>query len=140
MREYLVVAHKTLVGQHLIEFVQSAMERGPCHFHLLVPVQHPTGAWTDGQVEAAAEARLAEGLATFRSLGAAVDGEIGDANPVYAIETAMRGLDHRVDEIVMSTLQPHASKWLKVDAVSRVQRQFRQPVTHLVANPAPARS
>ena len=36
MRRYLVVAHKTLGGDHLIEHVRSLREEGPCRFLLLV--------------------------------------------------------------------------------------------------------
>ncbi len=41
MRRYLIVAHKTLGGDHLIEHVRSLREEGPCRFLLLVPVEHP---------------------------------------------------------------------------------------------------
>jgi hypothetical protein len=133
MREYLVVAHKTLVGPHLMEYVRACLGQGPCHFHLVVPVQHPAGAWTDGQVEAAARQRLAEGLEAFRAIGASADGEVGDVNPVYAITQALQTVDHAIDEIILSTLPPGTSRWLKIDALSRVQRQIHLPITHLVA-------
>ena len=33
----------------------------------------------------------------------------------------------------MSTLPPGVSRWLGLDAVSRIKREFDLPVTHLVA-------
>ena len=50
MRSVLVVAHLTLVGDALLHEVRGLMASGPCRFHLLVPVEHPMGAWSDGQV------------------------------------------------------------------------------------------
>ena len=137
MRRYLVVAHRTLIGPHLLEYARACAAQGSCRFHLVVPVEHPAGTWSDGSIEAAAKQRLEEGLQAFSSLGAEVDGEVGDVNPVYAISTALRGLDYEVDEIILSTLPARASKWLKLDVPSRVRREFDLPVTHLVAEHEP---
>jgi hypothetical protein len=135
----MVVAHRTLVEDHLLDHVRGLCEAGDCRFHLVVPVTHPMGAWSEGEIEAAAEARLEEGQAAFRAVGAEVTGEVGDANPVYAAAAALRG---RPDEdwagIIVSTLPPGISRWLGLDAVSRIKREFALPVTHLVAARAPA--
>jgi hypothetical protein len=140
MRRYLVVAHRTLMGPHVQEYVRACMAQGSCSFHLVVPVYHPSsGAWTDGKIEAVARTRLAEGIDAFRSIGAEVGGEVGDANVVYAISAALRNVDYEADEIVLSTLPPGPSKWLKLDVPSRVRREFDLPVTHLVAESEPAR-
>jgi hypothetical protein len=139
MRRYLVVAHRTLMGPHVQEYVRACVAQGSCSFHLVVPVHHPSsGAWTDGEVEAAARTRLAEGIDAFRALGAEADGEVGDSNVVYAISAALRNVDYEADEIVLSTLPPGPSKWLKLDIPSRVRREFDLPVTHLVAETEPA--
>ena len=145
MSSYLVVAHRTLVEDHLLDHARSLCDRArdqggePCRFHLVVPVTHPRDhAWSDGEVEAAARKRLDEGLAAFRAAAtdADVDGEIGDANPVYAVASALRtsaAQGIRWDGIVVSTLPPGVSRWLGLDAVSRIRREFDLPVTHLVA-------
>jgi hypothetical protein len=142
MRTYLVVAHRTLVGEHLLDHVRSLHREGECRFHLVVPVTHPRDhAWSDGEVEAAAEARLAEGIEAFRGLGVEASGEIGDANPVYAVSAALRQRpfgDDEWDGIIVSTLPPGVSRWLGLDVVSRIQREFDLPVTHLVAPRAQA--
>jgi hypothetical protein len=139
MRTYLVVAHRTLVEDHLLDHVRSLCERGECRFHLLVPVTHPRDhAWSDGEVEGVARRRLDEGLAAFRAIGAEVTGEVGDANPVYAVATALRRVpaDGGWAGILVSTLPAGRSRWLRLDAVSRITREFDMPVTHLVAAPA----
>jgi hypothetical protein len=140
MQTYLVVAHRTLVGQHLLDHVRSISEAagpGDCRFYLVVPVRRPRDhAWTDGEVEGTARARLDEGLAAFRNVGVEATGEVGGANPVYAVSTALRNRpfgDDDWDGIIVSTLPPGVSHWLGLDVVSRIKREFDIPVTHLVA-------
>ena len=138
MRSYLVVAHRTLVEDHLLEHVRTMCEAAPgeCAFHLVVPVTHPPGAWSEGEVTAAARDKLDEGLAAFARVapGAEVTGEVGDANPVYATSAALRAdPDRDWAGIIVSTLPPGVSRWLGLDAVSRIRREFDLPVTHLVA-------
>ena len=138
MSTYLVVAHRTLVGEHLLDHVRSLCEAGECAFHLVVPVTHPRDhAWSDGEVQGVARRRLEEGMAAFTDLGATVTGEVGDANPVYAVATALR--TSAVDDwagIIVSTLPAGISRWLGLDVVSRLKRDVDLPVTHLVATPA----
>jgi hypothetical protein len=152
MSSYLVVAHRTLVEDHLIDHVRTlCATESPVRLHLVVPVTHPRDhAWSDGEVEGVARRRLAEGIAAFEGLGAEVTGEVGDANPVYAVATALRasqagsesaeGVDEGRgavvtpwDGIIVSTLPPGISRWLGLDAVSRIRREFELPVIHLVA-------
>jgi GABA permease len=140
MQTYLVVAHRTLVGEHLLDHVRSicgAAEAGQCRFYLVVPVTLPRDhAWSEGEVEGVARARLDEGVEAFRKLGVEATGEVGDANPVYAVSTALRNRPYGDDEwdgIIVSTLQPGVSHWLGLDVVSRIKREFDIPVTHLVA-------
>jgi len=140
MRRYLVVAHKTLGGDHLIEHARSLREEGPCRFLLLVPVEHPLGPWTDGGVAANARHKLQEGLDKFRDEGIIADGEIGDANPVYAVSTVVRreGAD-AFDGIILSTLPAGPSRWLHLDVPTRMHRDNPNlPITHLVAERVPA--
>lgn len=135
MRRYLVVAHRTLGGDHLLEHVRSLREQGPCRFHLLVPVHHPTDhIWSEEEVHTEAVRRLEAGLERLRDNGVIADGEVGDANPVYAIGCVLRREpDGAFDGIVLSTLPPGPSRWLKLDVPSRVRREYPQlPLTHLV--------
>lgn len=138
MAQYLVVAHRTLVGDDLLEEVRRRI--GPqSSFHLLVPVQHPADhAWSNGEVEAVARVRLAEGLDRFLDLGADVTGEVGDVDPVTAISTAIRTRALTgaplFDEILLSTLPAGVSRWLRIDVVHRTQVRTGLPVTHVVGS------
>jgi hypothetical protein len=51
---------------------------------------------------------------------------------VLAIRDALRG--HVFDGIILSTLPPGVSRWLKLDLPHRVERDFGVPVTHVVAD------
>ena len=132
MQRYLVVANQTLGGEHLIERVRQLMADGPCRFHIVVPATPPGEqfTWIEGEGEAVARQRLDLALARFRELGADTDGEVGDKNPILAIRDALE--DGAFDEIILSTLPPGISKWLKLDLPSRVAAHFNLPVTHLV--------
>jgi hypothetical protein len=141
MGTYLVVAHRTLVGEHLLDYAQDLVRREPStRFHLVVPIHHPSGAWTDGQLQGAADQRLQEGLAAFTDAGLEATGEVGDASPVYAVSTALRNLDFTCDGIILSTLPPGMSAWLHMDVESRLRREFDLPITHLVADRAKAKA
>lgn len=137
MHTYLVVAHRTLVGPPLIEHLKTLGPPDQCRLHLVVPVRHPPGhTWSDGEVEAVARAKLDEGLAAFRGLGFEATGEVGDANPVYAVTTALRRASLQCDGIIVSTLPPGVSRWLHLDAVSRIRREVDLPVTHVESSEA----
>ncbi|MGH2682772.1 MAG: hypothetical protein ACRDIX_06020 [Actinomycetota bacterium] len=134
MRRYLVVANQTLGGEHLTEMVKELLA-GPCRFYVLVPATIPAdqAVYTEGQAEALARRRLDDALARFRQMGAEAEGEVGDANPLEAIADVLR--DQEFDEIVLSTLSPGASRWLKQDLPHRVERSFELPVIHIVGQP-----
>jgi GABA permease len=138
MRRYLVVANRTLGGGHLVSKVRECLAAGPSQFYVLVPASHTTTdlTWTEGHDRAAAEARLAEALARFKALGADVEGEVGDANPLEAIRDVMR--TGQFDEIILSTLPPGVSRWLGQDLPKRVRKEFRTPLTHILAAEEPA--
>jgi hypothetical protein len=100
------------------------------------------GAFTEATCHAEAEEVLTEGTRRLRELDAtgavAVTGEVGDANPVYAVQT-VRNRGERIDEIVLSTLPPGPSRWLKADVPSRMTKAFPGvPVFHVIGSREPA--
>lgn len=139
MRRYLVVSNQTLSSEALGEKVRSCQAEGPCQFHVVVPATHGHEhlTWTEGHDRAVARERLASTLERLREVGAAVDGEVGDARPLDAIADAMRERPP-FDEILLFTHPPGLSRWLHQDLPHRAQRQFSIPVTHIVAEPASA--
>lgn len=135
MRHYLVVANQTLGGSALLSRLRALTESGPVSFHVVVPATHPRKqwTWTEGESVAIARARLDEATTRFRELGAEVTGEVGNERPIDAVRDALRG--RPIDEIVLSTLPPGPSRWLRQDLPSRVARSFNLPVSHVIAEP-----
>ncbi len=133
MRQYLVVANQTLGGEHLLEVIRDRAAANPSQFFLVVPATPPSEhlTWTEGEARSIAKRSLQRALSRFRELDLDVDGEVGDASPVEAIRNALLG--GRYDEIILSTLPPGVSRWLKLDLPHRVERAFDLPVVHVVA-------
>jgi len=138
MRRYLIVANQTLAGGALLAKVRSLHEAGPSTFHVLVPATPPADhPWTEAEVRRIAFQRLGRCLELLRGKGIQADGEIGDGHPVDAIKDVMlRG--EEFDEIVLSTLRPGLSRWLKWDLISRVEG-FGLPVHHVIGEQEPVR-
>jgi hypothetical protein len=138
MRRYLVVASRTLAGSRLLQTLTELSAKDRCVFHLVVPAEHPRDhAWSDGEANATAADRLERGLARFASLDAEVHGEVGDADPAMAVEDVlMRG--DPWDGIVVSTLPPGPSRWLKLDLPNRLAGHTGLRVIHVIGHPEPA--
>jgi hypothetical protein len=71
--------------------------------------------------------RVEFGIEQLQKLGAEVDGEVGNANPVKAVGDALSR--RKYDEIIVSTLPSGVGRWLSQDLPSRVRRMFKGPVT-----------
>ena len=138
MRRYLVVSNQTLGGAALAAKIRAVLEEGPSEFHIVVPATAPSHfAWSEGEARAIAQERLDSALRWFSSVGAAVTGEVADEHPLYAIRDALR--EREIDEIIISTLPPGMSKWLRQDLPRKVQKEFEIPVTHVVGD-APSKT
>jgi hypothetical protein len=118
----LVVAHKTAATEPLLEAVRERAARGPSAFTLLVPNSaHGLHKVVDAEDQGAGEAQgvLEQALPKLgEAAGAPVDGIVGDSDPMAAVQDAinLRGFD----EIIISTLSPPVSRWLKLDLPSKV--------------------
>ena len=139
MRRYLVVANQTLGGPALAEKIRGCMAEGPCSFHIVVPATRPIEplVWTEGQAHDLAEERLERALTWFQRTGADVTGEVGDARPMLAIGDAL--LAGEFDEIIVSTLPPGVSRWIRQDLPARARRRFAIPVSHVFGDRAKVR-
>lgn len=133
MARILVVANRTLGGEHLVELLRDRAAAGDCSVHVVVPAGSDSHDWvhTEDEDVAAAQQRLTRAQERLSSLGVAVTGEVGDSRPVDAVLDALRRADY--DEVVVSTLPAGPSRWLRADVVSRIERAIHGPVTHVVA-------
>jgi hypothetical protein len=118
----LVVAHKTAATKPLLDAVRERARRGPCKFTLLVPnPAHGLHKVIDPEDQDAGEARAVLEQALPRlseAAGAEVEGIVGSTDPAAAVQDAinLRGFD----EVIVSTLSPRLSRWLKLDLPSKV--------------------
>jgi hypothetical protein len=118
----LVVAHKTAATQPLLDAVRERARRGPSKFTLLVPNSaHGLHKLVDVEDQGAGDAQGVLDVALPKlseAAGSPVEGVVGDADPVAAVHDAinLRGFD----EIIISTLPTHVSRWLKLDLPSKV--------------------
>jgi GABA permease len=136
MYRILVVANETLEAPHLLDEVGRRVEASGggerCAVHLVVPVAHGRGVWTEGGAKADAQVRLDDALVRFKELHVEVSGEVGDVSPVRAVGDAL--LVRPYDEIVLSTHPSGVSRWLKQDVPSRIRQQHPEvPLTHVSA-------
>lgn len=147
VKRYLIVANHTLASPGLRQLVEMRMARSPSEFHVLVPqgltpVLHtnPTGYFDAALHETVAEARsiaradaeerLESFREQFRDNGVPMTGEVAVGDPVLATRRVMERSSF--DEIIVSTLPPGISRWLKLDLANRLERAFNVPVTSLV--------
>jgi GABA permease len=130
----LVVANETVGGEALLstlaQLAQPTTELRVVAPALASRVRH----WTsdvDG-ARADAERRLQASVARLEASGLEVRGEIGDEDPLVAIEDALRTFG--ADAIVISTHPEGRSNWLKQNVVDRARERFALPVTHVVVD------
>ena len=112
MARYLVVANHTMgAAQPLGRALALTAGRGDSVYLVEPAAPSRRGfTWTEGQARALAEARLQRTRAWFRAMGLDVDGEVGDADPVLAVEDVLRR--EPFDVVVLSTSTNEASRWL----------------------------
>jgi hypothetical protein len=136
-KRILVIANQTLGGTALLSEIKLRLAEGPCEFTLIVPATPPQehATWTEGEAIDIAKRRLSAALDHFSQLDAAFSGMVGDANPLTAIGDAM--LEGEYDEIIVSTLPPTLSRWLKQDLPHRVERRYKIPVTPVISSKEP---
>ena len=71
-------------------------------------------------------------LARLRDAGISAQGHVGDADPVQAIEDALRTFGP--DEVIISTHPEGRSHWLERDIVEHARERFAVPITHVVVD------
>ena len=130
----LVVANRTAGSDELLKALKERAERDPAKFHLVVPATARGVSWVADMHAGsdAAEHDLEGALERLRGAGLDIEGEIGDPDPVAAVQDAVNTATY--DEIIVSTLHKHVSKWLKLDLPSKAAHATGLPVTHVEAH------
>ena len=121
MPTYLVVANQTAASPTLAAMILERLAKGAARFYIVVPLTpiNHRFTWEERESISAAAVRLETLLGWLREMGAVeASGEVGDSDPVDAVADALRG--RTVDEIIVSTLPPGSSRWLKLDVANRI--------------------
>lgn len=123
----LVLASGEVDGAALSAELEEHARGRTLRVHVVAPALiGPLDQWTNDDRAARAEAqeRLDRTVAALQAAGMVADGELGDENPVQAVEDAVRTF--RPDELVLATPEPGAAE--------QMRERFAMPLTHVVVN------
>jgi hypothetical protein len=130
----LVVANRTAMCGELRQAMLDRAGRGPVEFVLLVPATAHGASRAMDPYSEMGEATTQEerAMQAMREAGLdVVEGRVGDPDPLAAVEDELN-LNGPYDEIIVSTLPTHLSKWLKLDLPHKVEGLTDKPVTHVI--------
>ena len=133
-RRLLVVANRTCPCRDVLDDIRSRAGDGGEVLIVAPALNTRLRHWvsdTDGALEAARE-RLDRALEYLRDAGVTARGEVGDADPLLAIEDALVGFE--ASEIVISTWPEGQSNWLERDLIVHARERFDRPIVHLVSH------
>ena len=134
-RRILVVANETVGGEILRDCIRQKSEGYRAEVLVVTPaLNSPLRHWASDEDEAraAAQKRLDASLARLRQAGVEARGEVGDGEPLQAIEDALRTFG--ADEIIISTHPEGRSHWLERGVVTHARERFAVPITHVVVD------
>jgi hypothetical protein len=134
MANVLVVANRTAESEELQQALKNRAAQGDdVKFTLVVPASHGL-AKAAGSDEGVPEAQghVDKAVQTLREAGLSVEGRLGDPDPVAAVADAANA--DSFDEVIVSTLPTHLSKWLHLDLPRKAAHATGLPVTHVVGS------
>jgi len=138
----LVLANETVTAEELTAELHSIDTTKNAKYFVCVPAnpvdtgqaEHKGAVYIWEATVKAAQERLDFTLAALRSDGLDADGALGDYRPLRALSEAVDSFTP--DQIVISTLPPDTSAWLRDNVVDRARATYRVPVTHVVSHRA----
>ena len=134
-RRILVITNETVGGAELRDILRRMSEGADEQILVVCPaLNSQVRTWTSDEdgARAAAQQRLDASLARLRQDGVQARGEVGDGDPLQAIEDAVRTFTP--DEIVISTHPEGRSHWLERNVVGDARARFDVPITHVVVD------
>lgn len=136
-RRILVIANETCASPAVVEEVRYRSAGTGAEVVVVAP------ALAGGRMEhwlvrdsprsrEAAQRRLDTSLAALSQAGLSATGRLGDADPLQALDDALRV--ERPDEVIISTHPPARSSWLERQVVRRARERYALPITHIVVD------
>ena len=141
MVRVLVVANRTAESPELLDALRARAAQGECQFTLLVPSTAQGIAWAADMHAGGEEAEQHRQAFVDELRGEGLDvgdAKVGDQDPLAAVQDECNAHDY--DELIVSTLPLHISKWLHLDLPSKAKAATGLPVTHVVASESKAAS
>lgn len=138
-RRVLVITNETAEGSVLHETIAASAEDPGTEVLVVAPALNSRlRHWLSDSdaAQRAAEQRLERCLDRLRAVGVNAEGEVGDADPLQAIDDAI--VWFRADELIVATHPPERSNWLEHDLVERACARFGLLVIHVVVGGARA--
>jgi len=134
-RRILVVANETVGGEELLDRIEQLASQGNTRVLVVTPaLNSPLRHLASDEDSARAQARerLDHSLAELERHGVEASGEVGDGDPLQAIEDALRTFG--ADEIVISTHPEGRSNWLERGVVTSARERYAVPIHHVVVD------
>ena len=134
MAKVLVVANRTAESPELEEALRERAGKGDeVEFTLVVPSAHglAKAANPDAGIPET-ERHIHNAIEKLREDGLKVEGRLGDPDPIAAVQDAANA--ESFDEVIVSTLPTHLSKWLHLDLPRKAAHATGLPVTHVVGS------
>jgi hypothetical protein len=131
----LVIANETVGGRALRDLLLEKSVGQPTEVLVVCPALNaPLKHWVSDEdgARAAAQERLERSLTRLGDLAIIAHGEVGDSDPLQAIDDALRTFGP--DEIVISTHPEGRSNWLEKGVVTGARERFDVPITHVVVD------
>ncbi|HEV8087789.1 MAG TPA: hypothetical protein VGQ50_03870 [Actinomycetota bacterium] len=130
MNRYLVVSDLMVGSNQLKDFLRNQLGDERPTFYLVVPTipDRRRLAWDESEAHLIARRRLVNGLEWMREVDPGANGEVGDVDPILAIEDALRTTDY--DAIVLAVRERPHRRRLRVAA--RARQAFDLPVVDVL--------
>lgn len=130
----IVVANRTCPCPGLADEIHDRLDGRPGRVHVVAPalnkrLRHYLSD-SDEAIEQASE-RLAVAVELLRHASIPGSGEVGDADPLLAVEDALAVFP--AHGILISTWPAGRSNWLEKDLLSRARKRFSVPVDHVIS-------
>jgi hypothetical protein len=135
----LVMANRTAESPELLEALKARAAEGECEFTLLVPATPHGIAWAADMHAGGEEAEQHRKafIDELREEGLDVrEAKVGDPDPLAALQDECNATGY--DEVIVSTLPLHVSKWLRIDLPRKARAATGLPVRHVVASESKA--
>jgi hypothetical protein len=134
-RRLLVIANETVGGAELLSRIRELSEGANTEVLVVspalnTPLRHL--ASDEDPARAQAQERLRRSLARLDQEGIEARGEVGDGDPLQAIEDALRTFG--ADQILISTHPEGRSNWLERGVVTGARERFAVPIHHVVVD------